>query len=70
MGVSDEIRRKYLGRQVTLNGKLARIQSIEGGRAAAIVSSRESGEASWFKVKEVMVKKGGRFILSRGHLAV
>ncbi len=70
MATSDEIRRKYLGRKVTLNGKSATIKSIEGGRAAAIISSRESGEASWFKVKEVMTKKGGRFVLSRGHLAI
>lgn len=67
---SDAIRRKYVGRTVTLNGQPARIHSIEGGRAAAVVSSRTSGEASWFKVKEVMTKRGGKFRLSRGHLAI
>jgi len=70
MATSEELRRKYVGRSATLNGKPAKIKSIENGRAAAVISSRESGEASWFKVKEVMEKKGGRFVLSRGHLAV
>lgn len=70
MAKSDDYRKKYSGRRVTLNGKPARIQTIEGGRAAAVVSSKESGEASWYKVKEVMTKKGGRFVLSRGHLAI
>lgn len=70
MATSDAIRKKYRGRKVTLNGKPATIHSIEGGRAASVVSSRESGEASWFKIKDVMEKKGGRFLLSRGHLAI
>lgn len=70
MAVIDLLRRKYNGRSVTLNGKPARIRSIENGRAAAVVSGKESGEASWFKVKEVVMNKGGRFILSRGHLAI
>ena len=70
MATSDELRKKYNGRKVTLNGKSAVIHSIENGRAAAVIGPRESGEASWFKVKEVMEKKGGRFVLSRGHLAI
>ena len=70
MATSDELRKKYNGRKVTLNGKVARIHQIEGGRAATVVSSKESGEASWYKVKEVMTTKGGRFVLSRGHLAI
>ena len=70
MATSDELRRKYVGRKVTLNGKPAVIRSIEGGRAAAVVGSQESGEASWYKIKEVITNKGGRFILSRGRLAV
>jgi len=70
MATSDELRRKYTGRKVTLNGRPAVIHSIEGGRAASVVGPRESGEASWFKIKEVMTNKGGRFILSRGHLAI
>ena len=70
MTTSIELRKKYLGRKVTLDGKSAVIHSIEGGRAAAVVASKDSGEASWFKVKEVMEKRGGRFRLSRGHLAI
>jgi len=70
MVTSDELRRKYVGRRVTLNGKPAVIHSIEGGRGASVVGPRESGEASWFKIKEVMMKKGGRFILSHDHLAI
>ena len=70
MASMEEIRKKYRGRKVTLNGRPAVIQSIEGGRAAAVVGPKDSGEASWFKVKEVMEKKGGRFVLQRGHLAV
>ena len=70
MSSLDDIRNKYRGRSVTLNGKKARIYSIEGGNAACIRSSSESGEASWYTVKTVMTTKGGRFILSRGHLAI
>ena len=70
MATLEEYRRKYTGRKVTLNGKPAVIHSIEGGHAAAVVASKDSGEASWFKVAEVMTKKGGRFVLSRGHLAI
>ena len=54
----DELRTKYRGRKGTLNGKPAVIHSIENGGASAVVSSRESGE------------EGGRFVLSRGHLAI
>ena len=70
MSVIDDVRKQYMGKYATLNGKPARIHSVEGGRGASVVSSGESGEASWFKIKEVMTKKGGRFILSRGHLAI
>jgi len=66
----EEYRRQYQGQVAMLDGKSARIMPIEGGRAAAVVGPSQSGEASWFKVHEVMTQRHGEFKLSRGHLAV
>jgi hypothetical protein len=68
--LSDDYRRKYQGHKCTLDGKPATIQSVAGGTAAAVVAPRDSGEASWYTINDVMSKRSGKFRLSRGHLAV
>ncbi len=67
---TESYSKKYAGKSASLDGRKARITSIEGGRAAAVVGPKDSGEASWFTVHEVMTKYGGNFRMSRGHLAI
>jgi len=68
--LSDDYRRKYQGHKCSLDGKPATIQSVAGGTAAAVIASKDSGEASWFTIHDVMTKRSGKFRLSRGRLAV
>lgn len=63
-------RKLYSGQSAYLDDRPAKIMPIEGGRAAAVIGPAQSGEASWFTVNEVMTKRGGKFKLSRGHLAI
>jgi len=64
----DGIIKKYTGSKVTLNGKPAVIKSEGRGHyaRAVIQPSGESAEANWYKVKEIMEKKNGKFTSQKG----
>jgi hypothetical protein len=66
----EELRKKYEGQSVFLNGRPAVIKSTRAGDYAIVMSSTESGEVSWLMLKEGMTRGQGMFKLVRGRRAV
>jgi hypothetical protein len=66
----EEIKEKYVGEKCFLNGRPATINSTLAGDYAIIISSTESGEVSWFMLKEGMTRGQGEFKLVGDRRAV